>query len=1074
MNLTELLGQRYDKNNYIRFVNQFFLNASSYNINIMINSQYSEYIKECSSIAKYVDNNGKSIAILATKVADNSRARTIQRNFIAKLLSNGELTGFDGALVAFYDEVRSNWKLALVTIDYNLIENNIEVSFNPAKRFSFLVGVGEPNKTYISQLRPIYDSNVPPTFEEIKEAFSVSKVTKDFYEDYCDCFDKLSKYLIQNIDFIRESSRLQYDDVKEYAITFTKKTLGQIVFLHFLQKKGWLGVPVDKTWGDGDKNYIYNSIQSFKGENYFNDFLEPLFYEALNSKRNNDVFNGVKIPFLNGGLFSPIENYNWKNTNFNIPNEIWFNKDKKGFLDILHQYNFTIDESDPTEQDIAVDPEMLGRIFESLLDPDERHDKGAHYTPREIVHFMCIEALSYRIASELKMPFESIKNYILYGNSLGKKEDVINKNKDIDSFVSRITIVDPAVGSGAFLVGMLNEITKLRMNLAELRNEEISKYDIKENAIRNSLYGVDIENDAIEIAKLRLWLSLIVDQEAFVNQTPKPLPNLMYQLRVGNSLVDEYHGVKLWDKSVVSRKKKIGYGGYNIFNFVDDFDVIQKKIKEAKDLYFTVSNEQEKINLYDEISKWQLELIKNVLFNKDEYELFNEVQDMMKKRTKPFFLWQFEFDRVFDNGGFDIVIANPPYIQLQSNQGKLAKELENQGYETFARTGDIYCIFYEQAINLLKKDGVFAFITSNKWMRAGYGEKLRGYLAKNTNPLLLVDFGGVKVFESATVDVNVLVASKSQNLGKTKATLVDDTCTDLLSVLVEQANIDSFSNSSSWIILNNSLEQSIIKKVNDNGTKLSDWDINIYYGIKTGLNDAFIIDETTKNQLILDDPKSAELIRPLLRGRDIKRYGFDNSNLYMIIPHNGIRSLGIDRINIDDYPAIKSHLDKYYDRLLKRYDKGDTPYNLRSCDYMDEFNKQKIMYSEIVQKPQFYYDNGYFVPEASTFFLTGKYLKYLCIALNSKVVSYIFKKYYAGGGLGASGFRYKKKFLINLPIVIPSPQDNAYFEMFFDEEKYNDSTELKNIENKIMDLYHFNDEEKEYILDKITKDLPAF
>ena len=143
------------------------------------------------------------------------------------------------------------------------------------------------------------------------------------------------------------------------------------LFLHFLQKKGWLGVPLNKTWGDGDKNYIYNSIQSFNGENYFNDFLEPLFYEALNSKRSDDVFNGVKIPFLNGGLFSPIENYNWKTTNFNIPNEIWFNKDKKGFLDILHQYNFTIDESDPTEQDIAVDPEMLGRIFESLLDSDE-------------------------------------------------------------------------------------------------------------------------------------------------------------------------------------------------------------------------------------------------------------------------------------------------------------------------------------------------------------------------------------------------------------------------------------------------------------------------------------------------------------------------------------------------------------------------------------------------------------------------------------------------------------------------------------------------------------------------------
>lgn len=200
---------------------------------------------------------------------------------------------------------------------------------------------------------------------------------------------------------------------------------------------------------------------------------------------------------MNGGLFSPVENYDWKKTNFNIPNSIWFNKEQNGFLDILSQYNFTVDESDPTEQDIAVDPEMLGKIFESLLDPEERHNKGAHYTPREIVHFMCIESIAYNISVNCEMDFNLIKNYILYGNSLAEKQMIIDKAKQLDDYVLNLKIVDPAVGSGAFLVGMLNEIVKLRLNLNELLNNKADKYSIKKLAIKNSLFGVDIENDAI-------------------------------------------------------------------------------------------------------------------------------------------------------------------------------------------------------------------------------------------------------------------------------------------------------------------------------------------------------------------------------------------------------------------------------------------------------------------------------------------------------------------------------------------------------------------------------------------------
>lgn len=236
---------------------------------------------------------------------------------------------------------------------------------------------------------------------------------------------------------------------------------------------------------------------------------------------------------------------------------------------------------------------------------------------------------------------------------------------------------------------------------------------------------------------------------------------------------------------------------------------------------------------------------------------------MLKKKTKPFFIWELEFEEVFENGGFDIVIANPPYVQLQKDNGKLANELQNQGYETFARTGDIYCIFYEKAIDLLKDKGVLCFITSNKWMRAGYGEKLRGFLAENCNPIKLIDFAGNKIFESATVDVNILLASKEKNVGETLAVTIDDGCTNNLSDYLKQHYTKLFfSNSHNWVILHK--DELIIKnKINDHGIPLSKWKININRGILTGYNKAFIIDETTKNILIESDPKSAELIRPL-------------------------------------------------------------------------------------------------------------------------------------------------------------------------------------------------------------------
>src|SRR5690606_37959945 len=321
--------------------------------------------------------------------------------------------------------------------------------------------------------------------------------------------------------------------------------------------------------------------------------------------------------------------------------------------------------------------------------------------------------------------------------------------------------------------------------------------------------------------------------------------------------------------------------------------------------------------------------------------------------------WRFEFPEVLDNDGnfigFDAIIGNPPYIQLQK-MGAASDALQKIGYETFTRTGDIYSLFYELGFNILKEKGILTFITSNKWMRAAYGENLRKFFSEKTNPLILIDFGGTQIFDTATVDTNILMLSKENNQLKTEACIVKEKLLNNLSDYFRQnANLTEFNNSESWVVLS-PIERQIKEKIERIGTPLKDWDIRINYGIKTGFNDAFIIDGAKRKELIEEDPKSAEIIRPILRGRDIKRYAYDFADLWLINTHNGVKEKGIKRINIEDYPAVKKHLDQYFPQLEKRADKGDTPYNLRNCAYIEDFFSPKIIWKIIGDQMAFSID----------------------------------------------------------------------------------------------------------------------
>ncbi len=1175
-----ILTKRFEENNYIDFVKDL-LNLSQFDISNNIDerkdipNQYRGNIDYYKYIAKYNDGLN-TIGILIVKLSNSTstNARTSQRNFIATILSKYDL---DASLVAFYSETETNWRLSFVKKEVNFTDKGFKIELTPAKRYSYLVGENESVHTaqeFLLKLLKINDRKIK--LEDIEQVFDVEKVTKKFFEEYKEKYLQLKEYLDKNEDFLTESKKSDFTSVE-----FAKKLMGQIVFLYFLQKKGWLGVQLvpnelnlieykelynnidsvsqnllnkfyekqenfyvisktelkatdsvediinlsnlfkgtsyDKNWGTGKKDFIRSIYKQAIKEhkNFFDDYLEPFFYRGLNEKRENQFFPlfNCKIPFLNGGLFEPLNNYRWSSAYFNIPNSMFSNDTKDGILDFLDLYNFTIDEEEPLEKDVAVDPEMLGKIFENLLEVNDRKSKGAFYTPREIVYYMCQECLAQYLVKNVNISYDEIIEFIKYGDLITQLdwEQHITKNSNsyligksiydnvlkIDNALINVKIADPAVGSGAFPLGMLTEISKIRNNLSTYimiqndekeininkltNNEQLKRslFDIKLQTIENCIYAVDIESSAIDITKLRLWLSLIVDYPN--DAEPRPLPNLDCKIMQGNSLVESFEGVPLFSEKILSNNLKNYKRKESDINFVSDIHIQQsfqfdensinlnsyiEKMLNLQKEYFRTSDNKLKKELKNKIDLIQFGMIEESLKNNSDKLL--KFKDEEKKKNKSWFIWKLEFFDVFkNNNGFDIVIGNPPYVQLQKDSGKLANELESQGYKTFTRTGDIYCIFYEKGLELLKENGIECFITSNKWLRAAYGEKLRGFLSKY-NPLMLINFCGNKVFESAQVDVNILLTENSKNKRNTKTVEIHDNYKgnledNLNNNFVENSYIDN----SNWILMTN-IESNIKNKVEKYGKKLLNWNIRINRGLLTGFNDAFIINNNTYNYLINLDENNKNVIKPIIRGRDLEQYKCNFSNLYMIVTHNGYGNT--KRIDINDFPTIKSYLDQFYDKLKKRYDKGDTPYNLRNCAYIEDFASPKIMYSEIVKKPQFYYDELGYYPEATTFIISGEKLEYLICALNSKLIGNIFKSFYAGGGLGEKGYRYKKAFLVNLPLPTITEDEYQKFKEYLKNinDKLNNNLsykeELLEIDDFLCAKYHFTDEEIQYLI----------
>lgn len=801
-----------------------------------------------------------------------------------------------------------------------------------SKRFTFLLGPGQHCRTATDNFQKLIDKRGSVEVKDIEDAFSVEALNKEFFDKYRQHYATFVEY-ITGKRYVKQGSKWEEKQVSEpnaqlqgqfcgdekRVRDYVKKLLGRIVFLHYLQRKGWLGVPSDKAWGDGDRSFIqhlYEYATEAQQSDFITSVLSPLFYEALNTDRraDNDLFdtrakfpkrgNKLRIPYLNGGLFDRDENAALL---IKFPPEFF-----KNLLDFFAQYNFTIDENDPTDAQVGVDPEMLGRIFESLL--EDNKEKGAYYTPKEIVQYMCRESLIAYLCTGIDQgtpEHQAISQFVKSYDAellMGLELEGVELGTKVLERLKEVKVCDPAIGSGAFPMGMLRELYYCRISLEDL---SVSPAEIKSQIIKGNIYGVDIEQGAVDIARLRFWLSLVVDET-----TPTPLPNLDYKIMQGNSLLEWYEGV---DLSTLTQRKEDGC----VELFDDLADVYRRQLRQAISAYYGETDHDRKATLHQEISEAIDEQLKEQHYTVD-------LSGINVSANTHFFLWHTWFDEVFNRpsgrNGFDIVIGNPPYIQLQNNGGELAKIYQGYGFKGFARTGDIYCLFYERGYQLLREGGHLCYITSNKWMRAGYGEKIRGFLAHNTNPILLVDFAGIKVFEGATVDTNILLFSKEKNEGKTlSVSLTKDVQLgrgELCQYVQQHATPSAFTSSESWVILS-PIEQSIKRKIEAVGKPLKDWDIQINYGIKTGCNEAFIIDEAKRAEILSncqsdDERKRTEaIIRPILRGRDIRRYGYDWAGLYIIGTFPALK------LDIKSYPSLKQYLlDFGYDRLKQTGDKG--------------------------------------------------------------------------------------------------------------------------------------------------------
>lgn len=692
------------------------------------------------------------------------RSRVNIQNCVRKVMENDS-----NALIFFhFTDNAKEWRVSYVN-KADSLKNSTS-----AKRYTYLCGPEHSCRTIAERFSTLEGLSTIKD-ENMLEAFAVAPLSDDFFNEYRKHYADLVEY-ISGKRFIKKGGKFVEEKTKKAASEFAnafngdgktvrdfvKKMMGRLVFLQFLQKKGWLGVPKNAKWGTGDKNFIYNLFKN-ADVSVQNDFLEqalePLFFKSLNCDRGKEAIapkavcniygSEIRIPYLNGGLFEEDEL---------DKKRVKFKKEHfESIFEFFNQYNFTIDETDPDDVEIGVDPEMLGKIFENLL--EDNKDKGAFYTPKEIVQYMCRESLIAYLETETVKPDETaskdkIRNFVLNheASSFSEKEKAVILKALID-----VKICDPAVGSGAFPMGMLNELLPC---VQILTGEAKTRVELKKHIVKNNIYGVDIEKGAIDIARLRFWLAIIVDEEE-----PLPLPNLDYKIMQGNSLLESFEGEDLSNMT----KQESG-------NLFDNGETIAKLTQAINGFYIP----------HDHVAKAKIraQIKENIIQLLKERQLPPKVIEDLSKldlhENSQFFLWHTWFYDVFNrpsncNGrnGFDIVIGNPPYVSAPTQLANkfLAEQREkiikSNKYKSLYQKWDLYIPFIELGLNLNCQNGITTMIVPFPLTNQLYAKVLRDMIVKENNMFELVDLNGTKIFENATVSNCIPFIKKSVPKEKT-------------------------------------------------------------------------------------------------------------------------------------------------------------------------------------------------------------------------------------------------------------------------------------------------------------------
>ena len=814
-------------------------------------------------------SDNETIAVYEVELSDSVDIERNRRGIRDMLLT--EWRNRDaGAFMFCYRKTESVLRFSYVSESWNFAEDGTyQKESTDTKRYTYLLGEGHRSRTAIQQFEELKKSDL--NLKALTKAFSVEAVSKMFFDEYKKNYEDIIQFItgkrmvkvankweeqVKNEPCAEIMQEFAHFPNPEKAVRdYVKKLMGRLVFLQFLQKKGWLGVPAGKPWGTGDREFIQNLFANCQDKDHFVDNVLEVLFNDLNTEREGDLatpsLGGSRkrlIPYLNGGLF---ERDTTDETEFPLPA-----KYMQQMLDFFASYNFTIDENDPDDAEVGVDPEMLGRIFENLL--EDNKDKGAFYTPKEIVSYMCRESLIAYLQTgiEDEPTKEAIRQFVTTHdvNALGTNGKF---REQVDEALRSVKICDPAIGSGAFPMGLLKELFQCRTALEGITQSKAA--EIKKHIIQQNIYGVDIERGAVDIARLRFWLSLIVDEE-----TPQALPNLDFKIMQGNSLLEQYKGV---DLSSMTEKKADATGMLTIFD--DMLDIYRKELRDMLAKYYDCPDHNEKAKLREKI-------VNNVKLQLREQSINVDFGDLDLSGNKQFMLWHTWFYDVFEKGGFDIVIGNPPYVAVRSgNITEDAKNAYKKNYKSATGQFDLYALFMEQGLNILTPQGILVMITESTYLSNKDFMTLRKLLIQN-NTICKLLYLGEDVFKTANVDVSIGIIRHTNS--EDSQIEICQSYEDFLKKKSSDVSQDTFNDETSnyEIKIRGGIKGLLLyEKIRDKGVMLGKI-VEMPRGTEFGANADFIIDTPQNNY------------ERIIVGKDIVRYGIKPSRRYILFDENNV------------------------------------------------------------------------------------------------------------------------------------------------------------------------------------------